>query len=110
VLGSIGRNFGAGMSGGVALLAVGADLTTVNTEMVELADPDEDDRRLLFGLLVDHARLTGSRKAADLLRQTGTAFRQFRKVVPKRSPTVGVTAETMEARVSGAGGRIRASA
>jgi len=111
VLGPVGRNFGAGMTGGAAFVHAGEGVTPrCNAEMVALADAGEDDRRLLVGLLADHARLTGSCRAADLLLRGAAALRDFQKVMPKQSRTHSAVEEVRQARVSGAAGRARASA
>ena len=59
VLGKIGRNFAAGMSGGVAYL-LDPDLGRVNTDMVDLERLDAGDAALLRGLVERHRAETGS--------------------------------------------------
>ena len=66
VLGPVGRNFAAGMSGGIAYLwdADARSRSRVNREMVELEDlTDPADEAELRALIEEHARLTGSRRA-----------------------------------------------
>ena len=65
VLGKTGRNFAAGMSGGVAYL-LDADAELVNPEMVDL-EPLDDDENAVRDLLSGHAAQTGSPVAAALL-------------------------------------------
>jgi glutamate synthase (NADPH) large chain len=97
VLGQIGRNFAAGMSGGIAYLLDGVELTTrVNTAMVELEDPSDDDVGALHQLLTVHYSLTSSAVAASLLATWPTSSARFVVVVPteyrralERSRTVG---------------------
>ena len=62
VLGPTGRNFGAGMSGGVAYVydPHGVFPAKVNREMVQLQQLGPDDRAWLAATLADHARWTGS--------------------------------------------------
>src|SRR6185295_8803603 len=63
VLGPIGRNFAAGMSGGTAYVLDPAQTVRARTnlEMVELEPvSDDEDRWLLRGMIEDHVRLTGS--------------------------------------------------
>jgi glutamate synthase (NADPH/NADH) large chain len=82
VLGPIGRNFAAGMSGGVAYLydpAVGQ----VNAEMVDVEPLDADDRVLLVGLLTRHRRETGSDVAAKLVANWEDEQAKFVKVMPR---------------------------
>ena len=82
VLGPTGRNFAAGMSGGVAYLldlAVGR----INREMVDLDPLDEDDRALLADAVARHYAETGSAVAHSLLADWSTALDRFGKVMPK---------------------------
>ena len=94
-LGRTGRNFAAGMSGGVAYVwdPHGTFEARCNTEMISLqplapdADADMNDARYndharVRGLLAEHARLTGSERAAHLLEDWQTAAGQFIKLMP----------------------------
>jgi glutamate synthase domain-containing protein 2/glutamate synthase domain-containing protein 1/glutamate synthase domain-containing protein 3 len=86
VLGRTGRNFGAGMSGGVAYVLDedGRLETRVHPGMVQIEElVDLEDRRRLRRLLGEHAELTGSRRASGLLESWEESFRIFRKVVPR---------------------------
>lgn len=84
-LGSTGRNFAAGMSGGVAyVLDIHDDfLTKLNTEMVE-AGPIEDKDEISYvrGLIEDHHHYTGSELAARILVDFNRALPRFIKVLP----------------------------
>ena len=84
VLGPTGRNFGAGMSGGIAFVhdphdAFGA---LVNGEMVELQGLTSDDVEWLRGTVARHAELTGSPVAQELLDNWAKASMQFKRVMP----------------------------
>jgi glutamate synthase (NADPH/NADH) large chain len=69
VLGGIGPNFGAGMTGGRAfLLDTPATRERINQHSVEAGDVAEADLRILRELLAAHSG-EGSRVAADLLRE-----------------------------------------
>jgi glutamate synthase (NADH) len=85
VLGSTGRNFAAGMSGGVAyVLDVNKDFKNkVNMEMVELG-PIDDPTEIAYvrGLIEDHHHYTGSELAARILLDFTRALRRFVKVLP----------------------------
>jgi glutamate synthase (NADPH/NADH) large chain len=81
VLGATGRNFAAGMSGGIAFL-LDAKPGRVNTEMVDLLPPDDDDIAWLHDLLVRHQEETGSEVASTLLATDDLASR-FTKVMPR---------------------------
>ena len=85
VLGSTGRNFGAGMSGGIAYV-YDPDNTfsaRLNAEMVDLDPLDEEDQHWLREQLRTHEQLTGSTVAADLLAAWHTEVRRFKKVMPR---------------------------
>jgi glutamate synthase (NADPH/NADH) len=85
VLGSTGRNFAAGMSGGIAyVLDVDLDFAgKVNAEMVELSGID-DPTEIAFvrGLIEDHHHYTGSELAARILLDFSRALPRFVKVLP----------------------------
>src|SRR5205814_2222336 len=70
VLGRTGRNFAAGMSGGIAFVLEEGDLfeRACNREMVELGPVvDAADREILRRLVEQHARYTGSPRARHVL-------------------------------------------
>lgn len=85
VLGSTGRNFAAGMSGGIAyVLDMNQDFVSkVNTEMVEISGL-EDPTEIAFirGLIEDHHHYTGSELAARILLDFNRALPRFVKVLP----------------------------
>jgi len=85
VLGKTGRNFAAGMSGGIAyVLDVDGDFQRrLNTSMVA-AEPVEraDDQELLRNLIQRHAQLTESEVARRVLDLWEVTLPSFRKVVP----------------------------
>ncbi|HNO40712.1 MAG TPA: glutamate synthase-related protein, partial [Marmoricola sp.] len=66
VLGPTGRNFAAGMSGGVAYV-LDLDQSRVNPELVEFAAVSGKEADELRELIQEHAEETGSGVAADLL-------------------------------------------
>jgi glutamate synthase (NADPH/NADH) len=85
ILGSTGRNFAAGMSGGIAyILDHDGDFhSKLNTEMVE-AGPLDDPAEVSFvrGLIEDHHHYTGSELAARILVDFNRALSRFVKVLP----------------------------
>ena len=85
VLGTTGRNFAAGMSGGVAyILDEQADFATrCNKQMVGLEKVEGADATELRALVQRHADLTGSQKAKALLANWDAAVTKFVKVMPK---------------------------
>ncbi len=82
VLGKIGRNFAAGMSGGIAYL-LDPDRGRVNTQMVDLEPLDAGDGALLRRLVERHRAETGSAVAGELLAGWERALARFVKVMPK---------------------------
>jgi glutamate synthase (NADPH) large chain len=113
VLGKTGRNFAAGMSGGIAYVLDedGAFSSLCNMSMVELepvieeedfnaryyhqagdldghglveimSDMTRYDAARLRHLISRHARLAGSRRAADILANWDAYLPRFRKVMP----------------------------
>ena len=85
VLGKTGRNFAAGMSGGVAFVYDddGQFPKRCNLGMVELEPvADDEDVAVLEDLITRHATYTGSRKATAILQQWQTARSAFVKVMP----------------------------
>jgi glutamate synthase (NADPH/NADH) large chain len=84
VLGPTGRNFGAGMSGGIAYVwdPDGALPARLNPEMVDLEALDDDDRAWLRSIVARHGEATGSPVAARLLGSWDRALQQIVKVMP----------------------------
>ena len=84
ILGPTGRNFAAGMSGGVAFVfdPESSFSDRVNPEMVLVEEPDVEDRRWLQNLLVRHHVETGSTVAERLLASWDHQIDRFVKVMP----------------------------
>jgi glutamate synthase (NADPH/NADH) large chain len=84
VLGPTGRNFGAGMSGGMAFVYDPDDtfFRRVNGEMVDLEALEGEDVEWLRATLRTHAEETGSTVAAAILDRWHTEVRRFKKVMP----------------------------
>lgn len=86
ILGRTGRNFGAGMSGGVAyILDEAGDFTTrCNREMVDLeALEDPEEIREVREMIAKHADYTGSDKAEEVLANWDSMIPTFIKVMPR---------------------------
>jgi glutamate synthase (ferredoxin) len=86
VIGKTGRNFAAGMSGGVAYVldAAGVFNSRCNKDLVELEELDQrEDIEMVRALLERHVLYTGSAVAARLLAQWDAARAQFVKVIPR---------------------------
>ncbi|MGW6278143.1 glutamate synthase large subunit [Kribbella sp. NPDC055071] len=82
VLGATGRNFAAGMSGGVAHV-LDLDRALVNPELVDLLPLTEDESDLLEDLVRRHHEETGSERAAKLLADWEAAGPRFTTVLPR---------------------------
>jgi glutamate synthase (NADPH/NADH) large chain len=85
ILGPTGRNFAAGMSGGVAYVYDPQDefLPRCNLEMVALERvEDEADELELRELIEKHQRYTGSTVAERILEDWGRSLGHFHKVMP----------------------------
>jgi glutamate synthase domain-containing protein 2/glutamate synthase domain-containing protein 1/glutamate synthase domain-containing protein 3 len=86
VLGPTGRNFGAGMSGGIAYLfdESGNQLPRINAQMVEIERVDDaEEAAALKALVQKHADATGSANAKRILAAWETSRARFLKVIPK---------------------------
>jgi glutamate synthase (NADPH) large chain len=85
VLGETGRNFGAGMSGGIAYVYDPHDRFQgrVNLEMVDLDPLDEPDKQWLRDEIRAHHEHTGSTVAERLLSDWHRQVRRFKKVMPR---------------------------
>lgn len=85
VLGGAGRNFAAGMSGGIAyVLDMNQDFhSKINMEMVEVSGVDTPEEiAFLRGMIEDHHHYTGSELAARILLEFNRALPRFVKVLP----------------------------
>ena len=85
VLGPVGRNMGAGMSGGIAYvwdpesrLPEQCNMGTLGLETVSVAE----DMIELKNLIENHARYTGSSVARHVLDHWESSLAQFVKVMP----------------------------
>ena len=101
ILGSVGRNFGAGMSGGRAFVWDPDNRLSelVNPEMVSVSYLDlHDDALLQLRALVDrHVELTGSRRASEILADWPNNADSFAVVRPKRSSKADAAGDREEA-------------
>ena len=86
VLGSVGVNFGAGMSGGIAYVYdcdndfdLKCNLDTVDLESIL---PGSDDEKELTALIRAHLAATGSPRAAQILKDWNAERSRFVKVCP----------------------------
>ncbi|MDT5169607.1 MAG: glutamate synthase large chain, partial [Mycobacterium sp.] len=85
ILGDTGRNFAAGMSGGIAYVYDPGDAlpANLNPEMVELEALDEDDVEWLHEMIQAHIDATDSAIGQRILADWGAAQQRFAKVMPR---------------------------
>jgi glutamate synthase (NADPH/NADH) large chain len=85
ILGSTGRNFAAGMSGGVAYVwdKEGDFESKLNPELVDLDPIEQEDKDLLLGMLNKHVEYTGSTVAKGFLADFEASLSQMVKVMPR---------------------------
>jgi glutamate synthase (NADPH/NADH) large chain len=80
ILGPVGRNFAAGMSGGIAYV-LDCPVDRVNMEMVDLDPLEAGDAEFLRDVIERHHAETGSAVAARLLAEWDPG--RFTKIMPK---------------------------
>ena len=85
VLGRVGRNFGAGMSNGLAYVIdeSGTFESRLNRDLVDLDRLDETDVELVLRLIREHEEKTASPRARTMLVQWADFLPLFRKVAPR---------------------------
>ena len=85
ILGDTGRNFAAGMSGGIAYVYDVKEkfADNCNIEMVDLDECDADDKNELFTMLQKHYEYTGSTIAKFILDDFENQLKNFIKVFPR---------------------------
>jgi glutamate synthase (NADPH/NADH) large chain len=85
VLGMTGRNFAAGMSGGISFVydEDGKFGTRVNTELVDIVALEKEDVIWLKTVISRHAALTNSARAQEILTDWKSSFTKIRKVLPR---------------------------
>ncbi|MFQ5878716.1 MAG: glutamate synthase large subunit [Dehalococcoidia bacterium] len=85
VLGSTGRNFGAGMSNGYAYVLdeEGAFPSRYNPELVDIRRLEAEEEIFLYSLIQEHLSATGSHRAQQILDRWHHCLPLFWKVVPK---------------------------
>jgi glutamate synthase (NADPH/NADH) large chain len=96
VLGTTGRNFAAGMSGGTAFVHR-LDADRVNPELVDLSPLTEDEQAILHELVQKHFAETDSAVAERLLKDWPAAVEEFTAVVPRDYKRVMELIRTAEA-------------
>jgi len=84
ILGETGRNFAAGMSGGIAYVwdSTGSFRPKVNMEMVELEPLDDRDLEYVRGRIEKHVEYTDSSRGREILANWVVEQSKFVKVMP----------------------------
>lgn len=90
ILGATGRNFAAGMSGGIAwIYDINEDFReNCNQEMVDLDPLESEDETAIIALLKRHILLTNSRRADFILQNWSREKNKFIKVFPREYKNV----------------------
>jgi glutamate synthase (NADPH/NADH) large chain len=85
ILGKIGRNFGAGMSGGIAYIYKEdkRSIKNFNMEMIDLETPNIQDQDIIYEMLENHFSNTNSEVAEKILSNWKNEKKNFIKVMPK---------------------------
>jgi glutamate synthase (NADPH/NADH) large chain len=85
ILGDIGRNFAAGMSGGLAFIFDPGPQTLerINQEMVDIDPVDDEQMKLVADMLERHHRYTGSATAAKITSDPDKYLPRFVCVFPR---------------------------
>ncbi|GIM27426.1 glutamate synthase subunit alpha [Clostridium polyendosporum] len=85
VLGSIGRNFAAGMSGGVAYILdeEGTKANRINKEMINIEAVECEDEQELLSMVKEHYEVTNSSLAKRVVDNFDTLKHKFIKVMPR---------------------------
>ena len=85
VLGSVGKNFAAGMSGGIAFVLDEENhlYKNLNKQLVRMENVEtKEDRHLLRSIIEKHVQQTGSRKGRDILERFEAHVPHFKKIIP----------------------------
>jgi glutamate synthase (NADPH/NADH) large chain len=84
IIGKTGRNFAAGMSGGIAYIydMEGDFKSKCNLEMVKLKELNEHDLEIIHSLISNHYKYTESKKAKEILDNFDNTAKNFVKVIP----------------------------
>lgn len=85
ILGETGKNFGAGMSGGMAYIYDPENKlpTRINDDMADIEALEEFDVQLLQQMVRNHFSYTSSKTAMDLLNNWDKSLKHFVKVMPR---------------------------
>ena len=112
ILGPTGKNFAAGMSGGIAYVLDEDNklYRNLNKEMVLMEKMEsKNDREELKKMLEKHIQYTGSSKAKAIIEDFENYLPKFKKIIPADyKKMIGLTAEYMEQGMSNEEAQIEA--
>ncbi len=85
IIGSTGRNFAAGMSGGIAYVYDPEKQfkTKFNNELADCGELSEKDYEFVLSQLTKHTLMTNSKKAQNIIKNYGEAKCHFVKILPR---------------------------
>ena len=85
VLGEVGQNFAAGMSGGVVYVydELGTLAKNTNLDLVHIEVPTPDELMEIRLLISDHVKATSSPRGIKMLYRFESVGRHFKKVIPR---------------------------
>ena len=84
ILGKVGRNFAAGMSGGIAYVLDNGEIKDrINNDSLEIEKLSDRDKEVVENLLKNHLKYTDSVKAASILKDWQKNSKKFLKLIPK---------------------------
>ena len=93
VLGIIGKNFGAGMTGGIAFIYNKKRLLKnyLNHDFVfESSVDNKKDENIILGLIRNHVFHTNSKLGSKILKYWKTEKYNFKKITPKATKTLNI--------------------
>ena len=84
ILGNIGRNFAAGMSGGISYI-YNEELPQlkINRELVEIEVIEDSDIKVVKDLITKHIKYTGSPKASYILENWEKESKKIYRIIPR---------------------------
>ena len=84
VIGKYGRNLAAGMSGGTAYIIDEEDniYNTIKNSDIDIDELNEEDSEIVYNMISNHYKYTGSKKAEKLLKNWDNSLKLFKKIIP----------------------------